>query len=248
MAALTSGQTTIADITGSVIASADAGGADVVAFATLDPVYPYVLEVDKTVASAADLKGKRIAVRSFGDATDVAARVALKQLGLAPDKDVEIVEVNSENARVATALTGRACCTVSQPRERGDLEASGFHQLLDFSSLGLANAQGVLSAQRSWLTANRDLAQRFVDSVIEAIAAEKQDKPGSIALIKKYLKVEDAAAGADYDYFVGNVIPARPVVSADQFADGIAILAAKNDKLRDFDMTKYIDQSFLTKR
>lgn len=48
-----------------------------------------------------------------------------------------------------------------------------------------------------------------------------------------------------YDYFVGKVIPSNPVVKPEQFADGIAVLAQQNDKLKGFTMDKYIDGSFL---
>lgn len=41
------------------------------------------------------------------------------------------------------------------------------------------------------------------------------------------------------------MIPVNPVVSADQFTDGITILASKNDKLKGFDMSKYVDDSYL---
>ncbi|MFI5269045.1 MAG: hypothetical protein ACHQ7M_16840, partial [Chloroflexota bacterium] len=201
------------------------------------------------------------AVRAFGDATDVAARVALRSLNLVPDKDVQLIEVNSEGARVATALAGKACCTVAQPQDRPLLESNGFHQLFDFSKLqGVKNAQGVIAVQRSYVTGNKAAVQAFMTSLIAAIAAEKDDKPGSLALIKKYLELDKAsgsgtptpsAASADqiatviYDYFVGQVIPGNPTVSADQFSDGIAILATKNDKLKGFDMARFINTSFL---
>ena len=261
MAALTSGQTQVADITGSVIAAADAGGADVLALATLDPVYPYVLEANADIKSPADLKGQAIAVRAFGDATDVAARVALQKLGLTPDKDVRLIEVNSENARVAATLAKQACCTVAQPQDRPLLESNGFHQLFDFSQLqGTKNAQGVIGVTRAYASGNSTAVQAFMDSLVQAIAAEKADKPGSLALIKKYLKLDTEAgagtptpseASADqianvlYDYFVGQVIPANPVATADQFTDGIAVAAEKNAQLRGFDMSRYIDGSFL---
>ena len=44
-------QTQFADITGSVISAANAQGADMVALATLDPVYPYVLEVSANIST-----------------------------------------------------------------------------------------------------------------------------------------------------------------------------------------------------
>jgi hypothetical protein len=41
------------------------------------------------------------------------------------------------------------------------------------------------------------------------------------------------------------VVPSDPVVSADQFTDGIDLLAESNDKLKEFTMDKYVDTSFL---
>jgi NitT/TauT family transport system substrate-binding protein len=246
LSALQSNQTQLADITGSVIASADAGGADVVALATLDPVYPYVLEVPADVKTPQDLKGKGIAVRAVGDATDVAARVALEKLGLTPDTDVKIQAVNTESARLAAVQAGQICCTVAQPQDQRALEQQGYHVLFDFATQGLQNAQGVIAAQRSYLTSNKEIIQAFMNSVVQAIAAEKNDKPGSLALIKKYLKLDnDQTAGELYDYFVGKVIPSNPVVRPEQFADGIAVLAQQNEKLKGFGMDKYIDNSFL---
>jgi len=246
MAALQSNQTQLADITGSVIASANAGGADIVALATLDPVYPYVLEAPAEIKTPEDLRGKGIAVRAFGDATDVAARVALQKLNLTPGKDVQIFEVNSEGARMAAVQAGKICCTVAQPQDALTLEALGYHALLDFSTLGLLNAQGVIATPRSFLNGNKPVVQAFMNSVLAAIAAEKQDKPGSLALIKKYLKLDDdRVATVIYDYFVGKAIPAVPQVKPEQFADGIAVLATQNEKLKGFDMGKFIDGSFV---
>ena len=246
LAALQSNQTQLADITGSVIASADAAGSDILALATLDPVYPYVLEAPASIKTPDDLRGQGIAVRAFGDATDVAARVALRKLNLVPGKDVQILEVNTESARMAAVQAGKICCTVAQPQDALTLEAQGFHPLLDFSTLGLQNAQGVIAASRAYVGANNGTIQAFINSLITAIAAEKQDKPGSLALIKQYLKLDDdKVAAVIYDYFVGKVIPATPVANPEQFSDAIGILATQNDKLKGFDMARYIDSSFV---
>jgi NitT/TauT family transport system substrate-binding protein len=246
MAALLSNQVQIIDITGSVVSAANAAGSDVIVLATLDPVYPYVLEVPADVKTANDLKGKGIAVRAFGDATDIAARVALQKLNLVPDKDVKIQAVNSEGARVAAVQAGQICCTVAQPQDQLLLEPQGYHVLVDFSTLGLLNAQGVIATTRAYSTANKATVQAFMDSLVQAIAAEKDDKPGSLALLKTYLKLsDDKVANTLYDYFVGKVIPANPTVSAQQFVDGTAVLATQNPSMKGFDMSKYVDTSYL---
>jgi len=112
LAALQSNQTQLADITGSVIASADAAGSDILALATLDPVYPYVLEAPASIKTPDDLRGQGIAVRAFGDATDVAARVALR-LGLPHPLTPETAQVAISRQKQRERLTEEG---IPQPR------------------------------------------------------------------------------------------------------------------------------------
>lgn len=247
LAALQKGDVKMADISGSVISSADAQGVDIVALATLDPVYPYVLEAPASVKTPQDLKGKGIAVRAVGDATDIAARVSLQKLGLVPDKDVEILAVNTAEARIAAVKAGQICCTVAQPQDRIALEqGEGFHMLFDMATLGTLNAQGVIAAPRSYLTTNKGTVEGFLHGLVDAIAAEKQDRAGGVAEMKKMLKLDDdKIANALYDYFVGKVLPANPVAKPEQFSDGIAVLAQRNPKMKGFSMDKFVDPSFL---
>ena len=147
---------------------------------------------------------------------------------------------------MAAVAAGQICCTVAQPQDQLVLEPQGYHVLVDISSLGLPNAQGVIATPRTYLTANKPVVQGFMNGLVAAIAAEKDDKPGSIAIMKKYLKLDDdKVANVLYDYFVGKVIPANPVVTAAQFTDGIAVLSQQNDKMKTFTMDKYIDPSIL---
>ncbi len=247
LAALQRGETQIADMTGSVIAAANAQGSDLVALATLNPVFPYVLVAPEAIQTPEDLKGKGIAVRAPGDGTDIAARMALQQLGLVPDRDVRILAVNTAEARMAAVKAGKICCTVAQPQDEIELASSGgYHVLFDFSTLGLPNAQGVIATPRSYAKANRATVQAFMDALVESIAASKRDRAASQALFKKYLKLDDdSTASVLFDYFAGKVIPSNPRVSAAQFTDGITVLAQTNDRLSGFTMDAFIDTSFL---
>ena len=49
---------------------------------------------DSPIKTTKDLKGKVFAVNAFGGATDMAARLAIVQAGLTPDKDVRIIEAS----------------------------------------------------------------------------------------------------------------------------------------------------------
>jgi sulfonate transport system substrate-binding protein len=52
---------------------------------------------DSPIKSVTDLKGKKVAVNSFGSAIDLVLRVALKKAGLDPRRDLQIVEVAFAN-------------------------------------------------------------------------------------------------------------------------------------------------------
>lgn len=245
-AALQSGEIQIADITGSEVVSADAAGADIIMLATLTPVYPYVFEVSRAISSINDLKGKTIAVRAFGDATDIATRVLLKKEGLDPDKDVTILAVQQEGARMASLMAGQICCTVAQVQDRVLLEKNNFHLLFDMTTLGIANAQGVIATNRAYAKNHPDVIQRFMDSLIESIARLKKDRAGSLPVLKAQLKLDDdAIVAASYDFFIGEVVPSVPTPTPAQFAQSISILSQQNDKVRGFDVARFIDTSYL---
>jgi len=216
--------------------------------ATLTPVYPYVFEVSQDIKTKADLKGQTIAIRAVGDATDIATRVTLLKEGIDPDKDVKLLAVMQEGARMASLLSGQICCTVAQVQDRLTLEQSGFHMLFDLTSLGLPNAQGVIATPRTYAAANPQIVQGFINALVESIALMKADRAGALPVLKAQLKLEDdAIVAATYDFFATEVVPNVPLPKPEQFADGIIVLSARNEKVKGFDVSKFIDASYVQK-
>ena len=245
-AALIASQTDIADTSGSTVLSAVAGGADLVVTGVLSPAYPYVLMASADIKTAADLKGKTIVVKAIGDATDVATRLMLKKLGLTPDKDVTILAVNQDNARIAAVQSKQACCTPAQPQDRLALEDLGFKVAFDMSTLGLLNSQGSITVRREWLAQNKEVMQRFIDAIVTATAAAKKDKPGSVEVLKKQLDIkDDKVAGVVYDFFIAGMVPIYPMPTAEQFADAKALLGETNAKVLALDLAKLPDASYV---
>ena len=58
------------------------------------------------ITSPAALKGKKVAVSSFGATTDVSARASLRALGLDPNRDVTIVALGGDTLRFAALQAG----------------------------------------------------------------------------------------------------------------------------------------------
>jgi NitT/TauT family transport system substrate-binding protein len=247
VAALLSGQIQIADAGGSEALSAIAGGADLVVLGTISPVYPYVLEVSPEINSPADLVGKKLGVATFGGSADIATRVVLRQSGIDPDADLTLIATGSAANRTAALASGAIQGGMAAgPPDTVTLEALGLHPLFDLAALKLPAAINTVMAQRAWVSANHDLVQRYIDALIEATARVKQNREGSIALLKKYYKSDDdVAMNATYDFNVNEVVPSLPYPKVEQFSDAAQQLSVNNPKIADIDITRILDPSFV---
>jgi NitT/TauT family transport system substrate-binding protein len=244
--ALLSGQVQIANVGGSETLSAAAQGADLVIIGMTLPVYPFVLVAPADVAGVEQLKGKKLGVSQMGSTSDTATRIILRRAGLDPDKDVTIVAVGSLENRMAALFGGAIDAGVAQPPEQLALEDHGFHVVYDLAAEKVPSAGGAVVVQRSWLNANRDVAQAYIDSLVEAAARARQDKELAITVLQKYLNTNDRRAlETTYDFFVGSVIPRYPTVSAAQFADTVAQLGATNPQIREYDLARLLDDSLV---
>jgi NitT/TauT family transport system substrate-binding protein len=244
--AILSGQVQMANVGGSETLSAAAQGADLVIIGTTLPVYPFVFMAPGHISSVDELKGKTIGVSNIGSTSDTATRVTLRNVGLDPNKDVTIVSVGSLENRMAALFQGAIDGGVAQPPEQLVLEDKGFHVIYDLAAHKVPAAGGGIVVQRSWLKANRDVAQRYIDSLVEAAARSRQDKEAAIKVLQKYLNTDDRRAlEATYDFFVASVIPVYPTVNAAQFGDTVAQLEATNPRVKDFDLSTLLDDSLV---
>ena len=244
--ALVSGQVQIADIGGPETLAAVAGGADLVTIAGDSPVWPFVLQVPASIKTLNDLYGKKIGVSNFGSASDIATRVALKHAKLDPDKDVNILAVGSASNRIAAMEGGAIQGGLSYPPESLRLEKEGFHTLIDLAAEKLPGNTASTVVPRTFLNANKAVVQKYEDSMVEAIARIKKDKATSVEVLKKYFKSDDTAAmEAAYEYFAQQVFPSLPYPTVEQYADAKAATGAKNEAVRNYDVSKMLDRSFV---
>jgi NitT/TauT family transport system substrate-binding protein len=246
VAALLAGETQIALVGGSSVMSAAAGGADLQVVAMLSPVPPYVFEVAQGINSVDDLRDKKVGVSQPGSSSDIITRIALKALGLEPDKDVAIVSVGSSQNRTSAMISGAIQGALAHPPENLKMEQAGTHQLVDISTLNVPSANTGAAVQRAWANSHREAMQAFVDSLVEATARLKQDEPGTATVIQHYYKLEDAQqVKVTYDYHVQHILPTLPYPRPEQFQSAVSILSDKNPAIASYDVTKLLDPSYV---
>src|SRR5437762_8556527 len=245
-AALLANQIQIGQFGGAEALSANAGGADLVLVANLAPVYPYKLYAAKGITTIAGLKGKKVGVSNAGGSSDIATRAAVKSAGLDPDKDVNIVAVGSHANRTAALLAGTIDAGVDDPPEDVELVKAGLTVLVDLAGQKLPAANTGVIMQRTFLNANKDTVQAYVDSLTIARVKMKADKAGATAVLGKYFKLDNQTArdGA-YDFFMNEVTVPYLYPEVTQFKDAVDILGKTNDKIKTVDIAKMLDRSFI---
>ncbi len=119
------------------------------------------------VKTADDLKGKCVAVSTYGGTSHGAVILSLKALNLTPE-DVVITEVGGQSARIA-ALQGGACAAAPVDAARhAEMAGLGFNFLVNLKEAKLPWGRSGLGVTEEWLAANPNTATVVAASVLEA--------------------------------------------------------------------------------
>ncbi len=246
MAALLSKNVDIANLGGTETMSAFVGGADVEAVALFVPLSPWALYVPASYKGPEDLRGKNLGIVTKGGSSEVALREALKQLKLDPDKDVSIQAIGGVPALAAAMIAGAVYGGPGHPPDTTSLTKAGFKVAVDLSKQQVPATDNGTIVLRSWASANKDVLQRYVDSLVQAIARAKKDKPFTVDVLKKMLSLKDDQAASDtYDFYVPGIFPMYPHTVASAFNSSKQALISTNAKVADLDVTKLLDDSFV---
>ena len=82
-----------------------------------------------------DLKGKTLAVSTYGATSDVAARMMMKHGGVDPEKELKIIQLGAERGRYAALKEGIVDVAVLSPPTDTDAQRNGFRVLSRFHEL-----------------------------------------------------------------------------------------------------------------
>ena len=246
LAALISGNIQIATAGAGETLGAAVGGAQLSIVASPSPVFAGNIYARPEIKNPADLKGKKVAITSAGGTYDTLLRASLPKMGLQPDKDVTFISTGSIDNALAALLTGSVSCAPSGIGPNSiKLEQNGCHVIFDPSGVPFAAASTVM--QKSWISSNRSVAQRYVDSIVEAITRMKHDKPFAIEALGGYLgSPPDDVLKVTYDYYSQDkIVPPLPFPKAEYYSIQLEQISKTNDAAKNFDLIKVVDPSFV---
>lgn len=213
--ALVSGDVQFINAGGGGVVDAVLGGADIFIIASPINQEPQVLITRKEIKEASQLKGKKIAVNSLAGPSILSLKMILAALGLDPDKDVSFLVTGPSSSRFGALSSGMVDATSLAPPFTLAARKAGynfFDNIPGLKEAELPNAAMITS--RKVFEAQPAVTEMVVKSMIEGIHFYKTEKPRTIAILKKYMKLENAEELEEtYSYYV-KLIAEKPYPTA----------------------------------
>ena len=227
------------------------GGANTLTLAVFIDSLPYTLVSSSAVKSAAQLKGKRFAVSRLGAVSDLSLRIALRNMGINPEKESTILGLGDQTARFTALKTGVVDATVISPPLTVTARKLNFNTISSFQDAGIVWAYNSIDTTQEFAQSNRQVVLSMLRAFVESIAYIHKNKEESLATMARWMRLNDREAlNETYDYLL-KILPRKPYPTdkgMQAVLDALAVrsAAAKKFKPQDFydiSYTRELDQS-----
>lgn len=178
--------------------------------------------------------------------SDAALRYALDLWGLAPDKDVAIIQIGGELEELL-ALQNKAvdAAVLSEPIATVALR-TGSSLLFDLSRLGVPYSMHGFGTRKSFVRDNRYVVLRFMKAYLEGIYLFKTNKELALNVLKKYTRLDDISVMLTaYNEYSQKYIRAVPHPSPEGIQTILDQLAKTRPQVRKFSPNDLIDPTIL---
>jgi len=244
-AALMAGEIQAAAMAGPAIVTSRLAGSDLVMIAGIVNTFAFQFVTVGEITSPAQLKGKRIGVNRFGAAPDVAARYALKHMGIDP-REVVILQLGEQATRLAAMKTGQLEAAIFLPPITTLAQKEGMRVLMDMSDLKAEFQITGLASSQKFLSERRSSALRFMRAFVEGIHYFKTRKQESMGVIARYMRTHDMeAVAATYDYFALRIVPQKPYPTVKGIKALLNLLAQTRPEAGKVSPEGFLDASLL---
>lgn len=170
----------------------------------------YMVVSARPVTSAAQLRGKRMGISTFGSSSETATRMAVKELGLDPDRDVTLLQIGNSADRYAALASGRIEAMLAEPTDVARARKEGFNILIDLTTRGIEYQGSALAMTEGFLREQRESGVKFLRALAEGVHYFKTHREESIKAAAAYLRSADVdALGYSWQVHAERLVPAK---------------------------------------
>ena len=165
------------------------------------PSAPFALIARPEFQSVQELRGKAVALNTFGGNIEVVARLIFKHFGLDADKEVKFLALGTNERRFAAMKQGFAAAPLGTPPMDFFGKKLGFVVLIRAHELFSYPASGVLVSVKK-LRERPDEVKRVIKAGIRFNRYFRQSREGAIAAMMEWMKIDKEIATATYESVV----------------------------------------------
>jgi ABC-type nitrate/sulfonate/bicarbonate transport system substrate-binding protein len=227
------------------LVSSRLAGADVVMILGMVPTFvDHIISLD-SISRPEQLKGKIGGVNRIGSTSDLGLRLALRRLGVDPEKDVKIITAGGNPERFAALSKGVTQFTIMPEPFVREAEKLGFRDLLDIGSLKIPFWWNAVLTKESTAKKRRPALLRFARAMVEAVHSIKTEKESTKAIFAKNLRLSDPE-GLERAYRAYTaVFPDNLMPTPDGVKTMLDDLAIRDPRAAGADPNAFVDASFI---
>jgi NitT/TauT family transport system substrate-binding protein len=165
------------------------------------PPYNFALIVraDSPIRSAADLKGRMVAVTTAGSLTDWLVRELSRQQGWGAD-GIRPMAVGDDSARMAALRSGGIDCDVAGLMQAFEVETAQQARIITYFGDVVPNFQSLLiKASDRVVETKPELLKRFLKGWFETIGFMKSHRDVGVKVVATRFRIDPAAVAKAYD-------------------------------------------------
>jgi NitT/TauT family transport system substrate-binding protein len=227
------------------VPAAALAGADTVLIANFSDKLLFTMHSAPEIHSLQDLKGKVVGVSGIGGSTDFATRLALREAGLIPDKDVAIRGVGGVPETVAALKAKVVHAGTLSPPSSFVAQKAGFKMLFDMSGLGVDYVSSGLGVKKASIASDRQQVKQFLMAMIEGAKILTRDEEFALRVLSKHTRIADREIlKQSYNYLKPYFLKV-PYPSQRAIKDTLDVLAKDIPKAKDADPREFVDNSIV---
>ena len=245
LSALLGGDVPFAQVYSQPALAARVTGADTVILAGLinQPLFSVVTV--RGIEKPEDLRGKKVGITTFGSATDLALRLALKKWGLKADTEVSILQMRGVPEILPALASGALHGGVLSPPTNMIAIKAGFKELAYLPKAGISFQHTTLSTTRRYLEKNRGSAVKVLKAYASGIERIKADKPFALKTLSKYMLTTDADV-LEYTYNAAfPLFRTIPYPTTEGIQATLDFMAEREPRVKQFQPKDFVDISLL---
>lgn len=220
-------------------------GADAVLIANFSDKLLFTMHSAPEINSVQELKGKVVGVSGIGGSTDFATRLALREAGLVPDKDVAIRAVGGVPETVAALKAKVVQAGTLSPPSSFVAQKAGFKLLFDMSSLGVDYVSSGLGVRKASIATDRQQVKQFLMAMIEGAKILTRDEEFALRVLAKHTRIADREVLKQSYSYLRPYFLKIPYPSPRAIKETLDVLAKDLPKAKDADPREFIDNSVL---